>query len=413
MSWFAKGHIKLAVKTLRRNRGRSLLTMLGIIIGVTSVVTVVGIGEGVQHQINAQTEHLGKDLITIRPGQLLTQPNLSQLNNLGLLNGLGSSGSLSDSDVHTVQTTPGVANAVPLSVVSSGVVSSEHSGQYNVLVIGTDKQFPTILNQPLTYGTVFDSDSSSANKVVLGSHAARALFEENVPLGQSLTILGHQFIVIGIFSDFQTAPLSVDVDFNNAVFIPYTTAQQITNNNSPIYEMLARPSDINQTSSVVSRLSSSLRIAHGGEHNFTVLEQSQTIAVTDNILHLLTGLIAGVASISMLVGGIGIMNVVLVSITERMHEIGIRKAVGATNRQILSQFVTEAAVLSVTGGVVGIILSFAVEVSLRLLTNLTPTISWQVVVTGCLTSIALGLVFGTVPALKAARKDPIEALRNE
>jgi ABC-type antimicrobial peptide transport system permease subunit len=144
-----------------------------------------------------------------------------------------------------------------------------------------------------------------------------------------------------------------------------------------------------------------------------VLKQSENISAANGVLSLLTQLIGGIAAISLLVGGIGIMDVMLVSVTERMHEIGIRKAIGATNRQILSQFLTEATVLSVGGGIIGVLVSLIVDFLLRLFTDLRPVISWQVVAIAVLVSTVVGIVFGTVPALKAARKDPIEALRTE
>lgn len=413
MRTLTKGDMKTAFNNVRRNKARSGLTMLGIIIGVASVVTAVSIGEGVKHEVNAQTIHLGKDLITIRPGRLLTQRSANPLDSLSLPGSLRTGGSLSGDDIDTVAKTPGVAHAVPLSVVSSDVVSGETNQHYGALVIGTDQGLPAILNQSLSFGAFFSDDPSDLNKVILGSRVANELFSENVPLGQTLSILGHQFIVSGIFNDFQTAPLAVDADFNNAVFIQYASAKQITNNNSPIYEILARPVGTSQTDATVSSLRSSLLAAHGGQHDFTVLEQSQTLAVTNSILDLLTALVTGVAAISLLVGGVGIMNITLVSVTERMHEIGIRKAVGATNGQILSQFIIEAAVLSVSGGVIGVLLAGFVDVSLGVFTSFVPVMTWQSVVLASLVSIGVGMIFGSVPALKAARKDPIEALRNE
>ncbi|MGH7141943.1 MAG: ABC transporter permease [Candidatus Saccharimonadales bacterium] len=413
MPSLTKGNVKTAFHSLRRNKTRSLLTMLGVIIGVTSVVTVVSIGEGVKQQVNAQTEHLGKDLITVRPGQLLPQTIPSELSNLGLLSNVGTVDSLSSRDVNTVQRVQGVKNVAPLSVVDSNVVSGETHKPYNALVLGTNTQLPSILRQGLAYGSFFGSSSDSADMAVIGQHVAQVLFDENVPLGQTLNILGQQFVVAGIFNNFQTAPLSVDVDFNNTVFIPYTTAGQITDNNSPIYEILARPDRDNQTNHVVSRIDANLQAANGGQRNFTVSEQSRTLMVTGDILNLLTALIGGVAAIALLVGGIGIMNVMLVSIAERMQEIGIRKAVGATNRQILFQFMTEAAVLSVSGGFIGILLSLFINICLRIFTNLAPAISWPIIILAFLVSVCVGLLFGSVPALQAARKDPIEALRNE
>lgn len=413
MALFARGDIRTAVKTLRRNKARSVLTMLGIVIAVMSVVMVVSISEGVKSQVNVQTEHLGKDLITIRPGEQLEQPGPGGLGSFGQLTGPVTSGALSSTDLTTVSGTSGVAISAPLSVVTGGVVSGETSHHYNAFVIGTSPTLPALLNQTLAYGAFFSDDPISGDKVVIGSQVAQALFEENVPLGQTLTILEHRFIVVGIFNSFQTAPLSVDTNFNNAVFIPYSTAEQITNNSSPIYEILARPVSLNQTDQVVGRLNGNLLRAHGGQQDFTVLEQSQTRTVTSNILNLLTALTAGIAIVALLVGGVGIMNVMLVSVTERMHEIGIRKAVGATNRQILVQFMTEAAVLSIAGGIIGVALSLLTILAIRVFTNLTPMVSWRIMVLGCAVSVVIGICFGSMPALKAARKDPISALRNE
>jgi putative ABC transport system permease protein len=242
---------------------------------------------------------------------------------------------------------------------------------------------------------------------------AQTLYQQNVPLGQTLEILGQEFIVTGIFSDFQSVPFSGDIDFNNAVFISNQQAVAVTKDHAQIYEMLVRPDKLQETDLVVDRLNGSLLAAHGGQQDFTVVKQSQTILVANNILHLLTTLIAGVAAIALLVGGVGIMNVMLVSVTERMHEIGIRKAIGATNLQILRQFIIEAAVLSVSGAVGGIALSYAIAITLRLFTDLQPVISWQVAVGACIIAIGVGILFGAAPAFKAARKEPIGALRNE
>ena len=413
MASLTKGDIKTAIHTLRRNKARSLLTMLGVIIGVASVVTMVSVGEGVKQQVNAQTETLGKDLITIRPGQILDQSAASELSNTGSWLNLNTIGSLSGKDVTTVANTLGVKSVAPMSIVTGSVLSSEMKQPYNALVIGTNTQLPAILHQTLAYGGFFSDNSVDANKVVIGAQVAQALYSESVPLGQTMTILGQQFVVSGIFNDFQTTPLSADVDFNDAVFMPYAAAEQMTNNNAPIYEILARPQIVSQTDTVAQALRGSLLAAHGGDHNFTVLEQSQTLAVTDNILNLLTAFIGGIAAVALLVGGIGIMNVMLVSVTERMHEVGIRKAVGATNRQILTQFMTEALILSVSGGFIGVLLSLVVNICLRVLTDLAPAINWPIIIVAFLVSVGIGLLFGTVPALQAARKDPIEALRNE
>ena len=415
MATIMRGNVRMAVRSLKRNKMRSFLTMLGVIIGVMSVTLAVGIGEGIKHQISTQTNYLGKDLITIRPGRGLTSQTAGSFGLSGSVVNLGlqASGTLTPLDIDAVRNTPNVAAAAPLSVVSGGIGSNERTGTYDGLVIGTTAQFTQLLPQSLAYGTFFGDDAASANKAIIGSKVAQALFDERVPLGQTVTILGHQFIVSGIFDDFQTTPFSTDANFNTAVFIPYDAAEMISNNSSPIYEILARPTSTAQTNVVARSIRTSLLAAHGGNNDFSVLQQSQTLATTNQILHLVTLFIIGVAAVAFFVGGMGIMNIMLVSITERMHEIGIRKALGATTRQIMIQFITEAAVVSAVGGAIGLAVSFAVEGLLWVFSGVHPMISWQIAVAAYAVAIAIGVLFGSLPALKAAHKEPIAALRNE
>jgi len=410
MGRLTKGEFTTAVRTLRRNKGRSLFTMLGIIFAVASVVTVVGVSQGVTDQISEQTNQLGKDVVTVLPGQVSTG---GALNSFGSLAGQSSGGSISQTDLVTIRQTPGATTVLPLSIVGGGVTSSQDGRQYNIPVIGTTPDFPALFDLHIAYGSFFDTTGDAVNKVVLGSSVASSLFDQNVPLGQTVTILGQQFIVSGILTESPGAAFAADTDFNNAVFISNDEAQTLTNNTARIYEVVVRAASSSQATVLAGRLSGRLLAAHGGQHDITVLRQGQTIKVTGTILQLLTVLVVVVAAVSLLLGGAGIMNVMLVSVTERMHEIGIRKALGATNRQILRQFMVEAAVLSISGAVIGLLIAAGLEVLLGIFTDITPAASWQAAGAACLVSIFVGMLFGTIPALKAARKDPISALRNE
>lgn len=404
-----KGEFTTAIGTLRRNKGRSMLTMLGIVIAVASVVTVVGITQGATDQVLAQTARLGKDVITILPGQIASN---------GVFGGSGAfgqsvSGTLTAADVKVIGQTPGVKTVLPLSMVAGGLATGQAGRHYDVPVIGTTPDFPGLMGQSIAYGTFFDNSGDAVNKVILGADAAATMFDQNVPLGQTVTILGQQFIVAGILSKSQVVPFAANADFNSAVFIANNEAQTLTNGTARVYEILARTVSPAQTAAVAGRLNDRLAAAHGGQRDFTVLKQGQTINVTNSILQLLTLLTVVIAVISLFVGGVGIMNVMLVSVTERMHEIGIRKALGATNRQILRQFVIEAAVLSVAGALVGVLVAATIELVIGIFTNLVPAADWQAAIVACLVSVIVGVLFGTIPALKAARKDPISALRNE
>jgi ABC-type antimicrobial peptide transport system permease subunit len=409
MKSLSRGHLKAGIDSVRGAKLRSFWTMLGIIIGVTSVITIVAIGEGIKQQIGGQIHHLGQNLITVRPAQIHT--GLGSGNNADVISGLNVSGPLSIKDVDIVNTTKGVSASAPLTI-ASGPVRGDNGNYSDGFVIGTTSALPGLLNQSMAYGTFFSSDDEGTNVAVLGQHAGEVLFNEDVPLGRSFTFHGQPFIVRGIFNQFTTAPLSQQADFNNAIFIPNDVAESLSKNTAPTYEVLARPA-AGQTLPVMAKVQKALDNAHGGQSGLSVMSGNQDITASDGILELLTRLIAGVAAISLLVGGIGIMNVMLVSVAERMHEIGIRKAVGATNRQIMSQFMIESSVLSLAGGVIGITLAFLIDAALRVFTNLRPDISWQVVLLASGVSLLVGVVFGTVPAFKAARKDPIEALRSE
>ncbi len=411
MKSLTRGHLKAGLDSVRGAKVRNFWTMLGVIIGVTSVITIVSIGEGIKAQISSQIHHYGKDLITVQPAQFHGGSGINS-NKGSLLSGLNVTGSLTAKDVAAVTNSRNIGASAPLSAVP-GNARGDNGNYTGGLVIGTTSDLPSLLNQSLAFGVFLTTDDVGANVAVLGQHAAETLFNQNVPLGRTFTFRGQSFIVHGIFNQFDSTPLSQDADFNNAIFIPYDVAESLSNNTAPTFEILAKPTDVKQTAASVKDIQKSLYKTHGGQNDFAVLQQSQNLAGSNAVLDLLTRLIGGVAAISLLVGGIGIMNVMLVSVAERMHEIGIRKAVGATNRQILSQFMIEASTLSLTGGIIGIALSFLIDLGLRAGTDLRPQISWQVVVLATGVSLLVGVIFGSVPALKAARKDPIEALRSE
>ena len=411
MKTLTRGHFKAGLDSVRSTKLRSFWTMLGVIIGVTSVITVVAIGEGVKQQINGQIHHMGKDLITIRPTQLQTGDGAGHVNS-SLLSGLSITSPLTSKDVTIVQHAKGVSAAAPLTVVT-GTPKGENGSYNDGYVIGTTSDLSGLLNQSVAYGAFLTDDDVGTNSAIVGSHAATALFNEEVPLGRSFTFHGQEFIVKGVFNEFNSTPLSQQADFNNAIFIPYDVAGSLSKGTAPTYEVLAKSRNASETSATAKHLRQALDQAHGGQSNFSILSGEQNVTSSSAVLDLLTRLIAGVAAISLLVGGIGIMNVMLVSVAERTHEIGIRKAVGATNRQILNQFMVESTLLSLTGGVIGILLAYAIDGLLRLFTPIRPAITWEVVVVATGVALAVGIIFGSVPALKAARKDPIEALRAE
>lgn len=409
MSTLRNGNLKMAVETLRHNKARSFLTMLGIVIGVMAVVLVVSIGQGVKQQIAKQIDQFGPDIITVRPGA-----QAQGFDTASLLSGNGLPGSssvlLNAADVDTVSHTPGVTYAVPLAI-ASGSAKGDHELK-SPLVIATTDKLPDALKQPMASGVFFDPEAGRRT-AVLGAAVAGKLFDDDAPLGQAMTYRGQEFIVTGVLKPFSSAPLSLSANFNNAIFVPYAAAQTLNGGNLAVYQILVKAGSVSAASSLAQTIDDRLVADHGGSDQISVLTADKSSQSSNEIIHLLTLLTIGVAIIAFVVGGIGIMDVMLVSVTERMHEIGLRKAIGATKRQIMKQFMAEAFVLSAVGGVIAVALSAAVVGLMRVYTSLQPVIVWQVMVIAPLLAIAVGILFGTAPAIKAARKDPIEALRHE
>ena len=411
MSISYRDDIYLAIRTIRFAKIRSLLTVLGIIIGIVSVVTIVSISKGIEKQVSNQINSAGKALIQIKPGVIEKKNSSDLINNLNSLSNFNTVSSLTQSDIKSVKSTPGVEASSGINIISGQL--STPNGNFTEVVMGTGYQLPTVINHQLAYGEYFDPYSDNIYQAVIGQNLAEKIFGNKIPLGQSFDFHGQTFIIRGIFKQFDSAPLSTSADFNNSVFIPYQTAEGLTNNTASIYEILAKASSVNSVNQVVGSINKNLLKLHGGQQDFTVLKQSESLALTTSVLNSLTYLIGIVASIALVVGGVGIMNITLVSITERTKEIGIRKAIGATNAQILMQFLIESSVLSIFGGVMGVIVSFVVDYIIGATTSLSPVIDLPTLGLAFFISLAIGILFGSLPAFKAARKDPILALRYE
>lgn len=227
----AYGHLKAGVASVRSTKLRSFWTILGVVIGVASVITVVAIGTGIKHQVSGQIHHLGKNLITVRPAQLQGGTN-SAASGLGLISGLSASGSLTSRDISTVTGVHGVAARAPLTALN-GTINGDR-GKYNDgFAIGTTGDLPSLLNQSMAYGSFFTDEDNGTNVAVLGQRASDALFNVDVPLGRSFTFHGQRFIVRGVFNQFTASPLNHGLDFNDAVFIPNDVAENLSNKTAP------------------------------------------------------------------------------------------------------------------------------------------------------------------------------------
>ncbi len=404
----SNGNVRMAFSSLRRSRARSLLTMFGIIIGVTAVVVTISIGAGVKRQMKDQLNQLGSDVITIQPAS--NTKNSSYLPATGVFSGLGAS-PLTQADLTAATQTSGVVTAVPLGV-GSGFATVDGAKVDGGTVIATTENLPKILKQDIEFGVFFNSQELNSHVVVIGRSVAEQLFQENAPIGRTISIRGQDFIVRGVFKEFGGNPLSLGADLNKAVFVPFPVAASLSDGSVPIAQIFAQ-TEGDSIATTSEALKKNLTTAHAGQQDFVVLTRDQALAANAKSVNVITQLIAGIAALSLLVGGIGIINIMLVSVTERTREIGIRKAIGATNRQILNQFLIEAATLSGVGCVIGVLLALLSIFLIRVGTSLHPVITVPVIVIAPLVAWTVGVIFGVAPAVKAARKDPIDALRYE
>lgn len=402
------GHFKAATANLRAARWRSALTMLGIIIGVSSVITVVSLGEGLKNQVVGQVNQLGSNVLTIRPGKLVSGGGDNQ--NLNLL-ALLSASTLSDKDIGSLDKLSSLQSVVPVNFVTSGVLSDQTQLD-NISVIGTRPDLARMLGLNTRLGDFLTDQNTNDHVAVIGSDVADKLFSVINPIGHTIDIAGQSFAVQAVLEPASTGLLAAaQTDFNSAVLIPYQPSKALTHGQTNLLQILVQAGNGISIDQASQGTRQTLLNNHDGLENFTILKQYQLLRLVNGVINNATGFIAAIAAISLLVGGIGIMDIMLASVAERTREIGIRKAIGASNRQILAQFFTEGLILSLVGGLLGIVLALLATQALKFYTSLHPLINVPVVILAVAISVLLGIIFSIVPALKAARKHPIDALR--
>jgi putative ABC transport system permease protein len=397
--------LKLAIITLRANKLRSLLTMLGIIIGVTSVILLISIGSGLKSYITSQLQGLGSNSLFVIPGNLEMKPGGG---GGGGTPGAGMAASkFTLSHLRELSQQGTTLQAVMGYSENNGTIS--YGGKSETLqVAGVSYEYPQVRNQYPIQGTFFNASQQEAGKkvAVLGKTVADKLFGDEDPTGKKVTLSDNKFTILGVLEK-KGAFGSVDMD--NQVFIPFTTALA-TFEMDKVQSIWIQAKDSNQINEAKAEIEKIL-LRTLKEDDFSVLDTASVLSVVSQVLGVLTIALAGIAAISLIVGGIGIMNIMLVSVTERTREIGLRKAVGATPKIILTQFLIESTVLSVGGGIIGIILG---GVGALVLKNFIPTsVSFGSILLAFSVSVIIGIVFGVLPAGRAARLNPIQALRYE
>lgn len=397
--------LKIAGRALARNTMRSALTMLGMIIGVGAVITMVSVGRGAKAQVEAQIATIGSNMVMIFPGSI-TQA--------GVRGGSGTETTLTEQDAEAIgREISAVRLAAPSLRTTAQVVSANQN--WSTTITGSTPDFFMIRDWSIESGSPFtQSDVSGANKVaVIGKTVGQNLFGAQDPVGETIRIRNVPFKVIGTLASKGQSMQGQDQD--DVILIPLTTLQKRIMGVTHIGTILASANSPEETATAEEEIQRLLRQRHrilpGQEDDFRVRNMTEIASAAESSSRIMTLLLGSIASVSLIVGGIGIMNIMLVSVTERTREIGIRMAVGARGRDILLQFLMEAVVLSLIGGLLGIALGMAGSKIISTVVQWPTIVSLQSIFLASAFSIAIGIFFGLYPARRAASLDPIEALR--
>lgn len=415
MAILLRTHYELARDSIRKNRTRSFLTCLGIAIGVASIILILSLMGSIKNLVSNQVKTAGSSLMLVRPSaekntvdsivEQLTSSNQYLKSNLSL------------KDVSTISNLDGVAAAAPIAKGAATLTAkrvNDEGGTYTVEVgsapvIATNRDFAKIQNLPISSGS-FLGDKAGKNTAVIGRSLSLSLFGTTEPVSKTFMMLGQRFIVVGALPEADDPINFNNVDFDNSVFVDAGYLESI-HENLQIQQINIKAKNTDKMQELSEKVHEEITSNHAGDTNFTILYGDEITHPASGLFMIVSGILTLVASISLIVGGIGIMNIMLVSVSERTHEIGIRKSVGATSGNILLQFLIESLILSGIGGLFGLIVGYVLAFLISIVTPFAPYIDFGILGITLGTSLTIGLVFGIYPALKAAKKNPIESLR--
>ena len=408
MSLLIRTHYHLAKVAIKENRTRSFLTCLGIAIGVASIILILSLMGSISNLIREQTREIGADLIVVRPSS--TKDNLTNIvEELTSANSFQKS-NLAINDVKAIKDVKNVSAVAPIAI-STNTVASEKNTFDSVPILGTTSDYVKIEPLALRYGS-FLTDAEDSKSVVLGHTLSLALFNTiNSTVGKTITIMGEKFMVVGVLDEIEKSINFDNIDYDNALIMNISSLDKITGS-TQIQQINVKAENTDSLATISEDIKQALENQKQGDKNFTVTYGDDITHPASNLFTIVSGMLAIVAGISLVVGGIGVMNIMLVSVAERTHEIGIRKAVGASSRNILIQFLFEALILSILGGVFGLVLGYILAFLLSIITPFAPYISWDILIITFLTTLTVGIIFGIYPALKAATKNPIDSLKH-
>jgi putative ABC transport system permease protein len=408
VNWFET--VRAGVEAIRAHRLRSALTMLGIVIGISSVILTVGLGQGAQDQVKQQISALGSNLLIVSPG--------SSTSTTGMRGGFGSASTLTLGDATAIadpSVVPDAKRVAPTTSTSRALTVGETN--WTTSVVGTTTTWPDVRTRTLSSGRFFTANevTQAANVVVLGSDTSTELFSFGSPVGQTVSVDGTPMTVIGVLAPSGSTASGTSED--DQALTPISTAMRLSGTSTgSVSTIYVEATSSDTLSAAYQEINALLLNAHGvtaDAADFNIATQDSLVETANSTNKTLTVLLGGIAAISLLVGGIGVMNIMLVSVTERVREIGLRKALGATPSVIRRQFLVEASVLGLAGGLVGVAIGYVGARLLPSLINQPVTVSAVATFGAIGTALALGIGFGVYPASRAARLTPIDALRSE
>lgn len=399
-----RSQFRIAASSLRMHRMRTALTTLGIVIGVASITLVLALGEGARQTVAEQVNKLDNNVVLVKPGQ-------NGYRSLNAYNPFVTpiTTTLTEKDLASVKATANVQAVAPL-MFMSGTIKANDAQAANSPIVATSEYLPEILGLKVHSGQFIDG-KTTRDTAVLGQQLAINLFGTDQAMGQSIMIKGRPHTVIGVVKNTNTPITLTGVDLDTAVYVSLDDGKSFTQGIAQIQQLNIKLKDTTKLRSTITAIDKTILANHYGEQDFTVLGGEAIAKSADSFFLSIVILTSLVALITLIVGGIGIMNIMLVGVTERTREIGIRKALGATDRTILSQFLLESLFMCIVGGFFGLVAAYVLAFLIGSQLSFQPVISPLIVGTAFGLALMIGLIFGLYPALKAARKDPIEALR--
>jgi len=400
-------HIQNARQSIKSNRLRSALTMFGITIGVASITTILALSAGAQTMVGAQVDALGGNITVVRPGGTTTTPT-AQLSTITSDQQFAVS-SLTDADTATISKLPHVSAAAPLMVLRTAVDGST-KGPANTPIVATTPALAQVSNIAVAEGQFLD-ETLNQNTAVIGPQLSVDIFGTEQSIGKTIRIKGTSFTVVGVTKRANDPVNYNNVDFDHAAIIMLQSGRALNQGASHIQQINVQSDSVQHLSSVIVDINKALLKNHFGQPDFSVVSGADIAQPTSRLFTAIAGVSVAIAAISLIVGGIGIMNIMLVSVAERTREIGIRKALGASNGDIVAQFLIESIALSISGGIIGYLLGYLLAFIISTFLTFDPVLNWHIAATSLVVSFVIGTIFGIYPAVRAARKDPISALR--